>query len=154
MKKADNNSNKENDELIEVLEEEGVKFSTHHGENVKYWRNTKQLTQLYLATELGVTQQYIQKIESQQIIKSEMLEKISKIIDIPVNLLKATPIDKDKGISYIKTFNNRDNAIYNFQYFNYGSVKPVVEAYQKLIEEKDKQIELLKDTIKDLTKSK
>lgn len=150
----DNNQDQEDKDLIGLLEEEGIKVSRHHGDNVRYWRDHQKLTQEFVAAQLGVTQQYIQKIEKQPVIKDELLDKISKVIDIPVNLLKASPIDKEKGISYIKTFHNRDNATYNFQYFNYSNVKPVIDAYQLLIDEKDKQIELLKETIKDITSNK
>lgn len=60
----------------------------HHGQNVKRLREMLGIKQEVIATGLDITQQAMSKLEQKEQIDDEMLKKIAKILNVPVDSIK------------------------------------------------------------------
>ena len=109
------------------------------GHNIKRIREFKNLTQEYIATELGISRQTYMMIESGQTdVKFENVKKIAVLLDLSVNDIIAY---NDKMV-----LNNCTNS--NFGY-NYQAVSvDEKELYQKLLTEKDLRLKQYEDLLK------
>jgi transcriptional regulator with XRE-family HTH domain len=112
----------------------------HYGHNIKRLRDIMGIKQDTIAFALGMSQQNFSNLEQKSDIDNETLEKIAKIIKIPVeaiknfneegviNIISSTLHDSSGSIIYNPTFNPIDK---------------IAELYEKLLVEKEKQIEIL-----------
>ncbi len=109
------------------------------GNNIKRIREFKNLTQEYIATQLGISRQTYMMIESGQTdVKFENIKKIAALLDVSVNDIIAY---NDKMV-----LNNRTNS--NFGY-NYQAVSvDEKELYQKLLVERDLRLKQYEDLLK------
>jgi transcriptional regulator with XRE-family HTH domain len=69
---------------------EGLGFSPkiHHGHNIKRLREILGVKQDMLATELHITQQAVSDLEKKVQLGDEILEKIAKVLKVPVDAIK------------------------------------------------------------------
>ncbi|HCO68390.1 MAG TPA: transcriptional regulator [Dysgonomonas sp.] len=140
--------------MEEIQEEKRI----HHGRNVKLARSWKNMTQNDLAEKLNVYQTDISSLEKEEIISDEMLDKIAMAMDVSPDFFKNFKPD-----AVMKTY-NQQNDINSAKDANdtinvwQGEVEvgelqqnttnypldKVTELYERLLAEKDKQIEQLK----------
>ena len=109
----------------------------HQGHNVKRLREILEIKQYILAFGIGCSQQALSRIEGQEIIKDEMLIKISVELRISKEIIKDYNIDdvlrnllnklSEKGVS---------NDSHNLS-------DKTIELYERIIQEKDEKIKLL-----------
>ncbi len=94
--------------------------------------------QEYIATELNITQQTISKLEQKEEIDDEMLGKIAKALNIPVDAIKN--LNDDTTTKYINTFNDSQGHFFSTNInCNFNPIDKVVELYERLLAaEKDK----------------
>ena len=109
----------------------------HHGRNIKRLREMLGVKQEYLAAELSVTQQTVSYLEQKEKIEDEMLEKVSKILNVPVAAIKN--LNDEATTNYINTFyDNKGNGFIANNY-TFNPIDKVVELYERLLAaEKDK----------------
>jgi transcriptional regulator with XRE-family HTH domain len=62
--------------------------SVHHGRNIKRLREILGVKQDVLATEFNITQQAVSDLEKKAQLSDEILEKIAKILKVPVEAIK------------------------------------------------------------------
>ena len=99
--------------------------NVHHGRNVKCFRDYKRMTQEVLADEIGVSQQTISKIESQEVVDDEMLSKIAAALSVTVDTIKN--FENETAVSiFSNTFNEQSIA---YQY-NFNPINKIVELYE------------------------
>ncbi len=122
----------------------------HQGRNIKRLREMLGIKQESLATELNITQAGVSKLESKEEIEEETLKKVAEFLKLPVEAIKN--MAEDATHSFINTFNNNDNAIYNFQHYTFNPIDKIIELYtekealyERMLKEKD---ELLAKFIK------
>ncbi len=60
----------------------------HHGRNIKRLREMLGVKQEHIANELNMTQQAISKLEQKEQIEEEILERVSKVLNIPLDAIK------------------------------------------------------------------
>lgn len=143
---------------MEALKE---KKNIHHGNNVRLARTWKKVTQDDLADRLNMYQSEVSKLENQEEIDDQLLDKISNALSVPVDFFKA--FDPEAAI-YNFTFNNQPDAVkviaeenskdavqqgqgeLNITY-NYP-LDDLKELYERLLQEKDRQIEELRAKLK------
>ena len=113
---------------------------TSHGYNVKRMRDILDVKQETLANALNMTQQSFSKLEQKTKIKDERLTKIAETLQVPVEAIKNFD---DRGVFNVISNSFADSssvAIIN-------PIDKVAELYERIIKEKDGQIELLKSLL-------
>ena len=122
--------------------EEVPKFTkkVHHGRNVKRLREIMGIKQEVLADGLNVSQQKISRLESQEELDNDTLDKISNVLNIPVDAIKNYSDDIAANI-ISNTFNEQSTA---YQH----NVNPI-EKIMQLYDEKEELLERLLKTEKE-----
>ena len=130
--------------------DEGNKI--HQGQNVKIFRNMRNMKQEEFAKQIGVKQSVVTKLERQSIIEETMLLKCAEVLGIPVDVLKEFELEKmlDYFIYNINTQNgafsfSKEGANANTNTTNYPIEKLMelqhknTELYERLLQaEKEK----------------
>lgn len=133
--------------------EAAVKKS-NHGANVRRWREWRNINQDVLAEQIGVSQATLSSYEKKEKLEQEIIEKIAKVLEIPVEAI--TELEQGTAINIISgTFNGEasGSVIYNP---SFNPIDKVVELYdeknalyERMLKEKDSVIELLQEIVKD-----
>lgn len=113
------------------------------GSNIRKIRELKNITQEFIANELGISTRAYSKIETSETqLSVNRLFEISKIINVPVNEI----LDFDTNL----IFNNNPVNQKGGKYIAYNNteIKQMQDLYEKLIQEKDKRIDLLESQLK------
>lgn len=139
--------------MNEVVEK---KNSTHQGRNIRFAREFKGLSQQDLGDKINKQQSEISKIENQEVIENEILERIAHVLDISADFLRNFDFR-----SATKNFYN-DATIHSAgksqdvvnqgdqsQIFNYYPLEQVMEMTTKLLnmqkEHYEKEMRLLEE---------
>jgi len=114
----------------------------NHGKNLQKIRVHLGVKQETLANDLGISQQSVSKIEQQEEIEDELLEKIANALGVSSNLIKN--FDEEKAVYNINNF--RDNTFEEgataiAQQFN--PIEKIVDLYERLLKSEREKIEIL-----------
>ncbi len=109
----------------------------HIGRNIERIRELKGIKQETIATELGITQQAVSKIEQSAEVDDEKLEKIAKALGLDKEAIRN--YNEDTLIFHIEHMH--DNSSANYEY-HFNPMDKVIELYERLLKEKD---EILKE---------
>lgn len=115
----------------------------HHGENVRFFRDVMLgWSQEYFASKMNIHQSDVSKLENQEVISEDKLKQIAKIFGIDANALQYRNL-KNKAKTYIFELQGDYNVskIIN-------PLEKVSELYERLLKEKEQQIEELKSRLK------
>lgn len=127
----------------------------NHGANVRRWREWRNINQDVLAEQIGVSQATLSSYEKKEKLEQEILDKIAKVLDIPVEAI--TELEQGTAINIFSgTFSDfKDNAAIFNSYPTFNPIDKVVELYneknalyERMIKEKDGVIELLQEIVK------
>ena len=114
----------------------------HEGRNVKRIREILGVKQDALAMELGLSQQAISALEQKEAIDKEMLEKISKVLKVPVEAIKN--FNGESTLSIIATtFNSHDHSLSTNNNCTFNPLDKIIELYERMLKEKDDLIATL-----------
>lgn len=132
------------------MEETTVKKNSH-GANVRRWREWRNINQDVLAEQIGVSQATLSGYEKRDKLEQEVLDKIAKALDIPVEAI--TELEQGTAINIINAHDNQSIVNYNP---TFNPIDKIVELYDKkialyerMLKEKDQAISLLHDILKD-----
>lgn len=123
----------------------------HVGRNLQKIRVYLGMKQEALATDLGVSQQEISKIEKQDEIEDGLLGRIATVLGVSAEMIK--DFDVEKTFFNISHHNYRDANIAEgaTTYAIVQQINPlekIVELYERLLKSEQEKIELLKKYIK------
>lgn len=119
---------------------------SNHGANVRRWREWRGINQDVLAEQIGVSQATLSGYVKRDKLEQEILEKISKALDIPVEAL--TEIGEGTNINIINAHDNQSvSAIVNSPTFN--PIDKVAELYERLLQAEKEKVSLLQEVLKD-----
>lgn len=130
----------------------------HLGRKISRIRELRGIKQEYLATELGVSQQSISRMENSEVVEDELLEKVAKILGVPVEGIKN--FNEEAVFNYFNTFNDtsvNNGAVGHNRYkectFNpLDKLMEVIEEnkvlYERLLKSEQEKIELVKQRLK------
>ncbi len=132
------------------MEETSIKKS-NHGPNIRRWREWRNINQDVLAEQIGVSQATLSSYEKKDKLEQDILEKIAKVLDIPVEAI--TELEQGTSINiYSGTW--QDNAITNQYTFN--PLDKIVELYdekialyERMLKDKEEAISLLHEVLKE-----
>ena len=121
----------------------------HLGIKISRIRELRGMKQEALATELGVSQQAISKIEQSEEIEDSTLEKIANVLGVSAQAIKEY---SDEAVFNIisNTFHNTssDNSTLIASSLNYqptfNTIEKIVELYERLLASEKEKNELLK----------
>ena len=124
----------------------------HEGRNVKRLREILGMKQDTLALELGLSQQAISQLEQKEALDKDMLEKISAVLKIPVEVIKN--FDEEKAINIIANTFNEQHAISMNYNCNFNPLEKFIEQvekneklYEALLQSERERVELLKKMV-------
>ncbi|MEB0280818.1 MULTISPECIES: helix-turn-helix transcriptional regulator [unclassified Mucilaginibacter] len=121
----------------------------HIGRKISKIRELKGMKQETLASELGISQQAVSKIEQSADVDGEALEKIARILGLSSEAIKAFTEEAIFNI-ISNTFHNTssDNSTLIASSLNYqptfNTVEKIVELYERLLQAEKEKNELLK----------
>lgn len=135
------------------------KRKIHHGNNVRLARTWKKVTQDDLADRLNIYQSEVSKLETQELIDEKILAKISTALDIPVDFLKEFESEAimksynqyESKIEITSAENSNDNILQQGEQNitnHYYPIEKVEKLYERLLQEKEQQIQELKARLK------
>jgi len=117
----------------------------HHGHNIKRWRNILDMKQESIAHALGMTQQNFSLLEQKQKIDDPTVEKVAKEMNISAELIKN--FDERDTIHFVlSTFHDNSNSVLSNPKIN--PIDKIIELYERIIYEKNEEIDLLKQLLK------
>jgi transcriptional regulator with XRE-family HTH domain len=133
------------------MEETTVK-KNNHGANVRRWREWRNINQDVLAEQIGVSQATLSGYEKRDKLEQEILDKIAKALDIPVEAI--TELEQGTAINIINAHDNQSIVNYNP---TFNPIDKIVELYdekialyERMLKEKDEAISLFHDVLKDM----
>ena len=123
----------------------------NHGANVKRWREWRSIKQDVLADQIGVSQATLSAYEKKDKLDQEILEKVAKALDIPVEAI--TELNDGASINIVaNTFDNYSSAVH----YTFNPIEKIVELYdekialyERMLREKEETISLLHEVLKD-----
>lgn len=124
----------------------------HLGRKISRIRELRGMKQESLATELGISQQAISKLEQSEEIEDSTLEKVAKVLGVTAEAIKN--YTDDMVINYINNFN--DSSINHGPLNNYNctfnpldelikALNANKELYERLLASEKEKVELLKN---------
>ena len=123
--------------------------SIHEGRNVKRIREILGVKQDSLAFDLGLSQQAISQLEQKEALDADMLERIAKVLKVPVEAIKN--FDEQAAINIISTnFTSHDHSTMNGvnYYPTFNPIDKVVELYERMLKDKNEMIDRLEALLK------
>lgn len=135
-------------ESMDEKETQGT--NVHMGQNVARFRRLKGIKQATLGELIGrAWQQSISRLESQRIIKTEILEKIAPILGVSVEVLQTMPEEGGRIIVENNTFNDASAGVVNGDYIN-EPTDQIITFFKEVIAEERKDKQELMDKINGL----
>ena len=119
------------------------------GQKVERIRLFRGVKQEYVANKMGISQQQYSKIEQQEKIEDDVLEKIAEILGVTMETIKN--FDDDKVTYNINNFYDihdieiKDNASSNFVAQQFNPIEKINELYERLLASEREKIEILKN---------
>ena len=125
----------------------------HHGHNIKRLRRASNIKQEAMALDLDISQQSMSRIEGQKEVDGKLLQKISAILKVPVDVIKE--MEDDPANTIIE--NNFDNSLqpenYSANKLNTNSsVDKIMEMYERLLNKNEYEFQKLRKEILELKK--
>lgn len=118
----------------------------HIGKKISRMRELRGMKQETLASELGISQQAVSKIEQSADVEDEALERIAKILGVTTDAVRN--FSEEAVFNYFNNFS--DNSINQgpigaHNTCNFNPLDKVVELYERLLKSEQEKIEILKN---------
>ena len=117
----------------------------HIGRKISRIREIRGIKQDALATELGVSQQAISKIEQSEEVEDSTLKKIATVLGLTVEGIRN--FSEESIVNYFNTFNDtsiNQGPMGSYNTCNFNPLEKVIELYERLLQSEREKIELLK----------
>ena len=119
-----------------------------HGANLKRWREWRGIKQEVLADKIGVSQATLSGYEKKDELEPEVLEKITKALDIPIEAI--TELNEGALINiYSGTWQDNATAAGSIQNQTFTPIDEIVELYERLLKAEQEKVAMLHEIIKD-----
>jgi transcriptional regulator with XRE-family HTH domain len=113
----------------------------HLGKKIERIRMLKGMQQDTLATELGLTQGAISRMERSENVNEEKLKQVADALGVSVEAIKN--FDEQAAINNLQnTFH--DSSVQN----QFNPIEKIVNLYERLLESEHKKVELLESMVK------
>ena len=119
----------------------------HLGQNIARLRGFRQIPQKEMASKLKMAQQTYSNLENKAEIDEDLLERIAKALDFPVQAIKE--LDSHSALSVNQQGGNTGSIFYQ-----YNPNEKMIELYERMIKERDETIKKKDEIIEMLKKQK
>lgn len=119
-------------------------YKIHHGRNIKRLREMLGIKQETIAAELNITQQTMSKLEQKEQIEDETLEKVARVLKVPVDSIKK--FTDEAAINVIaNTFNDtfHENSSFIGYKPTFNPIDKVIELYERMLKLEQEKVALL-----------
>src|SRR6201999_442697 len=116
----------------------------HIGRKISRIRELRGIKQETLATELGISQQAVSKIEQSPDVEEEALIKIAKVLGVMPDAIKN--FSDEAALNYFNTFNDNSTGAFNNFNCTFNPIDKVIELYEGLLVAEREKIDLLKQS--------
>jgi len=113
--------------------------NTHIGRKISRIRELRGIKQETLASELGVSQQSVSRMEQSEVLEDDVLEKVAKVLGVTSDAIKN--FSDDAVVNYFNNFN--DNSVNHGPFGNYHCTFNPLDKLIELVEENKKLYERL-----------
>jgi len=121
---------------------------SNHGSNVRRWREWRNINQDTLAEKIGVAQTTLSSYEKRDKLEPEIIEKIAKALDIPIEAI--TEINNDSLINIFSgTWNDNAFASGSINNPTFNPIDKIIELYDKLLQSEKEKVEMLQEVLRD-----
>ncbi|MDR0863829.1 MAG: helix-turn-helix transcriptional regulator [Candidatus Symbiothrix sp.] len=117
----------------------------HHGQNIKRLREMLGVKQDTIAVGLSMTQQAMSKLEQKEQIDDEILEKVSKILNIPADAIKN--FNDESAINVIANTINAANVAPFCHQPIFNPIEKIVELYERMLKIEQEKNSLLEQIV-------
>ena len=118
-----------------------------HGPNVTFWREWKKMTQEQVSELTGYSQGALSKFEKKEILEPEVLDKLAKALEIPVEAI--TEMGNEGHINIISGSWHDYSSSQQYNYNpTFNPIDRVAELYERMLKEKQSVIDLLQEIVK------
>ena len=124
---------------IWIMETSTKPSNTHIGRKISRIRELRGIKQETLASELGVSQQSVSRMEQSEVLEDDVLENIAKILGVTTEAIKN--FSDEAVVNYFNTFNQSVSSS-NFGHNNTCTFNPL-DKLMELVEENKKLYERL-----------
>ncbi len=129
------------------MEGTAVKKS-NHGANVRRWREWRNVNQDVLAEQIGVSQATLSGYEKKDKLEQDILDKIAKALDIPVEAI--TELEQGTAINIISsTFHDSSIASMMYCQPTFNPIDKIAELYERLLQSEKEKVLILEDVLKE-----
>jgi transcriptional regulator with XRE-family HTH domain len=104
--------------------------NTHIGRKISRIRELRGIKQEHLASELGVSQQTVSRMEQAEAIEDDVLEKVAGILGVTSEAIKN--FDEDKAIYNIQNNYDSPNSQYNYQ-CTFNPIEKIVQLFEEKV---------------------
>lgn len=123
---------------------------THIGRKISRIRELRGIKQEHLASELGVSQQSVSRMEQSEVLEDDVLEKVAKVLGVPVDAIKN--FSEEAVINIISSTLHNTSGLVNYNpTFTINPIEKIVELYdekiallERLLQAEKEKNELLK----------
>jgi transcriptional regulator with XRE-family HTH domain len=122
--------------------------SSHIGRKISRIRELRGIKQEILASELGVSQQTVSRMEQSETIEDDILENIAKILGVTSDAIKN--FSEEAVVNYFNTFN--DSSVNHGPFGNYHCTFNPLDKLLELFEENKKLYERLVESEREKVK--
>lgn len=113
----------------------------HHGRNIKRLREMLGVKQELIANELNMTQQAISKLEQKEQIDDEILDRVSKVLNIPLDAIKN--LSDEATTNYINTFYDNQGNGFFANNVTFNPIDKIVDLYERLLAAEKEKVAIL-----------
>ncbi|MXV52461.1 helix-turn-helix domain-containing protein [Pedobacter sp. HMF7647] len=108
----------------------------HIGRKISRIRELRGMKQDVLATELGISQQTISRIEASETVEEDMLKKIAGVLGVTTEAIEN--FSEEAVFNYFNNFHDHSSGDFR-QHCTFNPLDKVIELYERLVQaEKDK----------------
>lgn len=115
----------------------------HIGRKISRIRELRGIKQETLASELGVSQQTVSRMEQSETVEEELLAKVAGVLGVPAEAIKNF---SEEAIFNIINNTFQDSSSNNNNYLcTINPLEKVIELYERLLQSEREKVELLKN---------
>ncbi len=116
--------------------------------NVRRWREWRGIKQEILAEQIGVSQATFSGYEKKDKLEQDILEKIAKALDVPVEAI--TEVDNDTSVNIFSgTWHDNASANGYVKSQNFNPIDKVIELYERLLKAEQEKVVMLQEIVRD-----